>query len=113
MTTSALSVADELLGFFGAGEAVRAGVGFPGVPRSGRKGKPRGYWIGYTAWVRTVLRRREAEGILPSGEAAALYRELKADIAAAEIVIQPETVDMEWIIRTREEFPRLISCYVI
>jgi uncharacterized protein with PIN domain len=63
--------------------------------------------------VRTVLRRREAEGILLSGEAAALYRELKADIAAAEIVIQPETVDMEWIIRTREEFPRLISCYVI
>jgi predicted nucleic acid-binding protein len=45
--------------------------------------------------VRTVLRRREAEGILLSGEAAALYRELKADIAAAEIVIQPETVDME------------------
>jgi len=36
LTTSALSVADELLGFFGAGEAVRAGVGFPGVPRIGK-----------------------------------------------------------------------------
>ena len=45
--------------------------------------------------VRTVLRRREAEGVLPSGEAAALYSELNADIAAADIVIQAETVDME------------------
>ena len=45
--------------------------------------------------VRTVLRRREAEGVLPSGEAAALYAELNADIAAADIVIQPETADME------------------
>jgi predicted nucleic acid-binding protein len=45
--------------------------------------------------VRTVFRRREAEGVLPSGEAAALYAELNADIAAADIVIQPETADME------------------
>ena len=45
--------------------------------------------------VRTVFRRREAEGVLPSGEAAALYSELNADIAAADIVIQPETADME------------------
>ena len=45
--------------------------------------------------VRTVFRRREAEGVLPSGEAAALYDELTADIAAADIVIQPETADME------------------
>ena len=44
--------------------------------------------------VRTVFRRREAEGVLPSGEAAALYDELTADIAAADIVIQPETA--EW-----------------
>ena len=44
--------------------------------------------------VRTVFRRREAEGVLPSGEAAALYDELTADIAAADIVIQPETADM-------------------
>src|SRR5271165_1096388 len=36
--------------------------------------------------VRTVFRRREAEGVLPSGEAAALYD---------EFVIQPETVDTE------------------
>src|SRR5262245_39223030 len=45
--------------------------------------------------VRTVLRRREAEGVLPSGEAAALYGELNADIAATDIVIQSETGDME------------------
>jgi len=45
--------------------------------------------------VRTVFRRREAEGVLPSGEAAALYDELTADIAAADIVIQPETADTE------------------
>ena len=45
--------------------------------------------------VRTVFRRREAEGVLPSGEGAALYGELTADIAAADIVIQPETADME------------------
>jgi hypothetical protein len=31
--------------------------------------------------VRTVFRRREAEGVLPSGEATALYDELTADIA--------------------------------
>jgi hypothetical protein len=41
-----------------------------------------------------VFRRLEAEGVLPSGEAAALYDELTADIAAADIVIQPETADM-------------------
>jgi hypothetical protein len=29
--------------------------------------------------VLTVFRRREAEGVLPSGEAAALYDELTAD----------------------------------
>ena len=44
--------------------------------------------------VRTVFRQREAEGVLPSGEAAALYDELTAD-AVADIVIQPETADME------------------
>ena len=42
-----------------------------------------------------MLRRREAEGVLQGGDAAALYSELKADIAAADIVIQPETLDME------------------
>jgi predicted nucleic acid-binding protein len=42
-----------------------------------------------------VFRRREAEGVLPIGEAAALYDELTADIAAADIVIQPETGDTE------------------
>ena len=44
--------------------------------------------------VRTVFRRREAEGVLPSGEAAVLYDELTTDIAVADIVIQPETADM-------------------
>ena len=34
-TTSALSVADELLGFFGAGKALRAGGGFCEVSRAG------------------------------------------------------------------------------
>jgi predicted nucleic acid-binding protein len=45
--------------------------------------------------VRTVFRRREAEGVLPRGEAAALYDELNADIASADIVMQPETVAVE------------------
>jgi len=45
--------------------------------------------------MRTAFRRREAEGVLPSGEAAVLYDELVADIAVADIVIQPETADME------------------
>ena len=45
--------------------------------------------------LRTVFRRREAEGVLPSGEAAALYEELTADIAVADIVIQPETADKQ------------------
>jgi predicted nucleic acid-binding protein len=45
--------------------------------------------------VRTVFRRREAEGVLPRGEAEALYGELHADIAAADILIQTETADME------------------
>jgi predicted nucleic acid-binding protein len=33
--------------------------------------------------VRTVFRRREAEGVLPSDEAAALYAELNTDIASS------------------------------
>jgi hypothetical protein len=33
-TISVMSVADELLGFFSTGKALRAGVGFRGVPRS-------------------------------------------------------------------------------
>src|ERR1700722_14739221 len=44
--------------------------------------------------MRTGFRRRGGEGVLPSGEAAALYDELTADIAAADIVIQPETADV-------------------
>jgi hypothetical protein len=38
--------------------------------------------------VRTVIRRREAEGVLRSGESASLYDELTADIAATDIVIE-------------------------
>jgi len=45
--------------------------------------------------VRTVFRRREAEGVLRSGESASLYDELTADIAATDVVIQPETPDTE------------------
>jgi predicted nucleic acid-binding protein len=45
--------------------------------------------------VLTVFRRREAEGVLRSGEPASLYDELTADIAATDIVIQPETPDTE------------------
>jgi hypothetical protein len=33
--------------------------------------------------VRTVFRRREAEGVLPSGEAAALYRIVRESAARA------------------------------
>jgi hypothetical protein len=40
--------------------------------------------------VRTVFRRREAEGILRSGQAATLYSELNADIVAGDITIQRE-----------------------
>jgi predicted nucleic acid-binding protein len=56
--------------------------------------------------VRTVFRRREAEGVLPSGEGAALYEELTADIAAADIVIQPDTADLE-----REFGAMLEACF--
>jgi predicted nucleic acid-binding protein len=45
--------------------------------------------------LRTVFRRREAEGVLPIGEAAALYGELNGDIAATDLVILPERADME------------------
>jgi predicted nucleic acid-binding protein len=45
--------------------------------------------------LRTVFRRREAEGVLQNGDAAALYREWQADIAVADIVIQPVTPDVE------------------
>jgi predicted nucleic acid-binding protein len=45
--------------------------------------------------MRTVFWRRESESVLLSGEAAMLYGELNADIAAADILIQPETVDVE------------------
>jgi predicted nucleic acid-binding protein len=43
--------------------------------------------------VRTVIRR--GRGVLRSGESASLYDELTADIAATDIVIQPETPDTE------------------
>jgi predicted nucleic acid-binding protein len=90
-----VSVADELLGFFSAGQALRAGVGFREVPRVGGKGKPCATGSFTRDETRTVFRRREAEGVLPIGEAAALYDELTADIEAADIVIQPETSDTE------------------
>jgi predicted nucleic acid-binding protein len=54
--------------------------------------------------VRTAFRRREAEGVLPSGESASLYDEFTADIAATDIVIQPETPD------TEREFGACLRC---
>lgn len=47
----------------------------------------------YELW--TVFRRREAEGALASGEAVAIYHELSADVAAVDVLIQPETPDVE------------------
>ena len=41
--------------------------------------------------ARTVFRRREAEGVIPSGQGAALFAELSADVAAGEIREQFET----------------------
>ena len=35
--------------------------------------------------ARTVFRRREAEGVLPSGQGAALFAGLSADVTAGEI----------------------------
>lgn len=41
--------------------------------------------------LRTVLRRREAEGAIVAGAAALLYQDFESDIAAGLIVIQEET----------------------
>lgn len=41
--------------------------------------------------ARVVFRRREAEGVIPSGQGAALFAELSADVAAGEIREQIET----------------------
>jgi hypothetical protein len=84
-------VADELLGFFSAGKALRAGVGFREFRALAINASRMATGSLTRHDVRTVFRRREAEGVLPTGEAAALYDELTADIAAAHIVIQPET----------------------
>jgi hypothetical protein len=51
---------------------------------SGRQVRKKRLVFFFTGIVDVVFRRREAEGVLPSGEAAALYDELTADIAAAE-----------------------------
>jgi uncharacterized protein len=45
--------------------------------------------------LRTVFRRREAESVLSIGEAAVLYVELNADIVAGDIMMQPETAEVE------------------
>ena len=41
--------------------------------------------------ARTVFRRREAEGVLPSGQGAALFAQLAGDVSAGEIPVQAET----------------------
>ena len=41
--------------------------------------------------ARVVFRRREAEGMIPSGQGAALFAGLSADVAAGEIREQRET----------------------
>jgi hypothetical protein len=38
---------------------------------------------------------QEAEGVLPDSEAATFYGELNADLAVANLVIQPETADKQ------------------
>lgn len=45
--------------------------------------------------LRTVFRRREAEGVRARGEASALYREVNADIQALDLLLQPETAEVE------------------
>jgi predicted nucleic acid-binding protein len=41
--------------------------------------------------ARVMFRRREAEGVIPPGQGAALFAELSADVAAGEIREQRET----------------------
>ena len=41
--------------------------------------------------ARTVFRRREAEGVLPRGQATALFAQLTADAVAGKIRVQTET----------------------
>src|SRR5205823_296001 len=41
--------------------------------------------------ARTVFRRREGEGVLPFGQAEALFAQLNADAAAGKIRVQTET----------------------
>lgn len=41
--------------------------------------------------ARTVFRRREAEGVIPAGEGAALFQRLTAHTALGRVRVQPET----------------------
>lgn len=45
--------------------------------------------------ARTVFRRREAEGALPPGEAAALSADMDRDVADGRLVIQAADADVE------------------
>ena len=45
--------------------------------------------------ARTVFRRREAEGALPPGEAAALAADLNRDVGNGRVVIQAADTDVE------------------
>jgi hypothetical protein len=82
LTISVVSVADELLGFFSAGKALPAGVGFREVPELALKASRVATGSLTRHEVRTVFRRREAEGVLPSAESAALYDEFTADLSS-------------------------------
>ena len=45
--------------------------------------------------ARTVFRRREAEGVIPAGQGAALYARFISDIASGVLRLQPDTDDVE------------------
>jgi hypothetical protein len=83
------------LEFFSPDKALRAGVGSRGVRDLALKASRVATGSHTRHEVRTVFRRREAEGVLRSGESASLYEELTADIAATDVVIQPEMPDTE------------------
>ena len=55
--------------------------------------------------ARTVFRRREAEGALPAGEAAALSADIDRDATEGRVVIQASDADVE------REFATVLEMY--
>ena len=45
--------------------------------------------------MRTVFRRREAEGAIPAGEATALSQRMASDVASGVLRLQPDSDDVE------------------